>query len=64
MPTRPLGSPTLDLTLAGSFGNIDDLVFETSQAQPAGTGTFQSVTRTNGPENPSSTRSSDPSCSS
>jgi uncharacterized repeat protein (TIGR01451 family) len=40
MPTRPPGSPSLDLTLAGSFGSIDDLVFETSQAQPAGTGGF------------------------
>src|SRR4030088_991088 len=28
MPTRPPGSPTLDLTLAGSFGSINDLVFE------------------------------------
>jgi uncharacterized repeat protein (TIGR01451 family) len=40
MPTRPPGSPTLDLTLAGSFGSIDDLVFETFLAQPAGTGNF------------------------
>src|SRR5260370_6125844 len=40
MPTRPPGSPTPDLTLAGSFGTIDDLVFETFLAQLAGTGTF------------------------
>src|SRR5712672_2534601 len=40
MPTRPPGSPTLDLTLAGSFGTVDDLVFETFLAQPAGTGNF------------------------
>ena len=40
MPTRPPGTPTLDLTLAGSFGFIDDVLFETSQVQPAGTGNF------------------------
>jgi uncharacterized repeat protein (TIGR01451 family) len=40
MPIRPPGTPTLDLTLADSFGFIDDVVFETAQAQPAGTGNF------------------------
>jgi uncharacterized repeat protein (TIGR01451 family) len=40
MPTRPPGHPTLDLTTAGSFGFIDDVVFETALDQPAGTGNF------------------------
>jgi uncharacterized repeat protein (TIGR01451 family) len=40
MPTRPPGTPTLDLTTDGSFGVIDNVVFETAQVQPAGTGTF------------------------
>jgi uncharacterized repeat protein (TIGR01451 family) len=40
MPTRPPGTPTLDLTTLDSFGTIDDIVFETAQVQPAGTGTF------------------------
>ena len=40
MPTRPPGTPTLDLTTAGSFGGVGDAVFETAQVQPAGTGTF------------------------
>jgi hypothetical protein len=40
MPTRPPGTPTLDLTTDGSFGILDSVVFETSQVQPAGTGNF------------------------
>jgi uncharacterized repeat protein (TIGR01451 family) len=40
MPIRPPGTPTLDLTTADSFGVIDNVVFETALAQPAGTGTF------------------------
>src|SRR5215471_15199208 len=40
MPIRPPGTPTLDLTTADSFGIIDDAVFQTALAQPAGTGTF------------------------
>jgi uncharacterized repeat protein (TIGR01451 family) len=40
MPIRPPGFPTLDLTTADSFGTIDDAVFETALAQPAGTGNF------------------------
>ncbi len=40
MPTRPPGTPTVDLTAAGDFGAIDDAVFLTSQVQPAGTGVF------------------------
>jgi uncharacterized repeat protein (TIGR01451 family) len=40
MPTRPPGTPTLDLTFDSSFGIIGDVVFETSQVQTAGTGSF------------------------
>src|SRR6476646_7000405 len=40
MATKPPGIPTLDLTLDGSFGAIDDVVFETARAQSAGTGSF------------------------
>src|SRR6185503_3572502 len=40
MPTRPPGSPTVDLTTDDSFGIINGIVFETSILQPSGTGTF------------------------
>src|SRR5215468_6336919 len=40
MPTKPPGTPDVDLTTAGSFGTIDDAVFQTALAQPAGTGVF------------------------
>jgi uncharacterized repeat protein (TIGR01451 family) len=42
MPTKPPGTPTLDLTDAGDFGVIGDAVFTTGQVQPAGTGAFNS----------------------
>src|SRR5262249_2011481 len=35
-------SPTLDLTTDGSFGLINDVVFQTDPVQAAGTGTFNS----------------------
>jgi hypothetical protein len=40
MPTRPPGHPILDLTLADSFGTIDDIVFETPQAEAPDAGNF------------------------
>src|SRR5262245_7926172 len=40
MPTKPPGTPDVDLTTAGSFGTIDDAVFQTALAQSAGTGVF------------------------
>src|SRR5262245_43724856 len=40
MPTQPPGTPTLDLTTAGSFGTVNDAVFQTSLVQGAGTGHF------------------------
>src|SRR5262247_4592342 len=40
MPTKPPGTPDVDLTTAGSFGTIDDAVFQTALAQSAGTGGF------------------------
>ena len=38
MPTKPPGTPDLDLTEDGSFGVFGDAVFTTGQTQPAGTG--------------------------
>jgi uncharacterized repeat protein (TIGR01451 family) len=35
MRPRPPGIPTLDLTTDGSFGSIDDVIFDTSEVQPA-----------------------------
>src|SRR5437763_13449725 len=40
VPFKPLGTPDLDLTTAGSFGDINDAVFQTGFIQPAGTGVF------------------------
>ena len=40
MPTKPPGTPDLDLTEFGSFGVFGDAVFMTGQLQPAGTGQF------------------------
>jgi uncharacterized repeat protein (TIGR01451 family) len=42
MPTKPPGTPTLDLTDNGDYGNIGGAVFATGQVQPAGTGAFNS----------------------
>ena len=42
MPTKPPGTPDLDLTEAGSFGVFGDAVFMTGQIQSAGTGQFDS----------------------
>src|SRR5260370_396752 len=44
MPTKPKppGTPTLDLTDDGDFGDIGGAVFMTAGLQPAGTGTFNS----------------------
>jgi len=42
MPTRPPGTPDVDLTVAGAFGIIGDAVFMTGALQPAGTGNFDS----------------------
>ncbi len=38
MPTKPPGTPDLDLTEPNSFGLINDAVFTTGQTQPAGSG--------------------------
>jgi hypothetical protein len=35
MRPRPPGIPTLDLTTDGSFGSTDDVIFDTSEVQPA-----------------------------
>ena len=40
MPLRPPGTPDVDLTIASSFGVVDDAVFQTGQLQSAGTGVF------------------------
>ena len=42
MPTRPPGTPDIDLTTANSFGEINGAVFMTGSLQPAGSGTFNS----------------------
>src|SRR3954471_24983062 len=42
MPTRPPGTPTLDLTSDDTFGTIGGAVFATGQNQSAGTGVFNS----------------------
>src|SRR6266498_473881 len=41
MPTRPPGTPDVDLTLDDSFGIINYAVFGTSQLQTAGTGSLR-----------------------
>jgi uncharacterized repeat protein (TIGR01451 family) len=40
MPTKPPGTPDLDLTDPNTFGFINDAVFMTASLQPAGTGNF------------------------
>jgi uncharacterized repeat protein (TIGR01451 family) len=40
MPTRPPGTPDVDLTEFGSFGSIGDAFFATDLIEPAGTGQF------------------------
>jgi len=44
MPTKPKppGTPTLDLTDDGDFGEIGGAIFMAANLQPAGTGTFNS----------------------
>src|SRR3954463_16617194 len=42
MPTRPPGTPDLDLTLDDTFGTIGGAVFATGQNKAAGTGVFNS----------------------
>jgi uncharacterized repeat protein (TIGR01451 family) len=42
MPTRPPGTPDIDLTFDNAFGTLNGAVFTTGQVQPAGTGTFNS----------------------
>jgi len=42
MPTRPPGTPDIDLTTANSFGELNGAVFMTGSLQPAGSGTFDS----------------------
>src|SRR5262245_31614370 len=42
MPTKPPGTPTIDLTESGDFGIINNAVFMTGQIQPVGTGAFDS----------------------
>src|SRR3954468_15042132 len=45
MPTRPPGTPNIDLTFDGASGTINGGVFQTAGAQPAGTGVFNSFVR-------------------
>jgi uncharacterized repeat protein (TIGR01451 family) len=40
MPTRPPGTPDIDLTFDDFFGIINGAIFATGQNQPAGTGAF------------------------
>jgi uncharacterized repeat protein (TIGR01451 family) len=42
MPTRPPGTPDIDLTFDDTFGTLNGAVFATGQNQPAGTGVFNS----------------------
>src|SRR3954464_8044227 len=42
MPTRPPGTPDIDLTFNDTFGILNGAVFATGQIQSAGTGTFNS----------------------
>src|SRR5437588_6983220 len=42
MPTRPPGTPDLDLTTADSFGTINGAIFLTGAIQPSGEGGFNS----------------------
>src|SRR3954447_8259768 len=45
MAIRPPGTPDVDLTFDGASGTINGGIFQTSQVQPAGTGTFNSFVR-------------------
>ena len=45
MPTRPPGTPDVDLTYDGASGTINGGIFQTPQVQPAGTGTFNTFVR-------------------
>jgi uncharacterized repeat protein (TIGR01451 family) len=45
MPTKPPGTPDLDLTDPNTFGIINDAVFMTGNFQPAGTGNFDTFLR-------------------
>src|SRR3954449_1729527 len=42
MPTRPPGTPDIDLTFDDTFGILNGAIFATGQNQPAGTGVFNS----------------------
>ena len=42
MPTRPPGTPDIDLTFDDTFGILNGAVFTTGLNQPAGTGAFDS----------------------
>jgi len=42
MPTPPPGTPDIDLTVSGNFGDIGGAAFTTGQFQPAGSGAFNS----------------------
>ena len=42
MPTRPPGTPDIDLTFDNTFGLLNGAVFMTGLDQSAGTGTFNS----------------------
>ena len=42
MPTRPPGTPDIDLTFDDTFGILNGAVFATGLNQPAGTGAFDS----------------------
>jgi uncharacterized repeat protein (TIGR01451 family) len=42
MPTRPPGTPDIDLTFNNTFGILNGAVFATGQIQAAGTGAFNS----------------------
>src|SRR3954467_15335730 len=45
MPTRPPGTPDVDLTFDSAFGTINGGVFQTAGVQSAGTGVFNSFVR-------------------
>src|ERR1041385_8191911 len=45
MPTRPPGTPDVDLTVGGAPGTINGGVFQTAGMQAAGTGVFNTFVR-------------------
>src|ERR1044071_8609414 len=45
MPTRPPGTPDVDLTFDGASGTINGGVFQTAGVQAAGTGVFNTFVR-------------------